>query len=407
MAIKEKHSTQRTVSKMSYEENKPKAFERNSTVESSYRVYENDKVGICYSIGEISDEEGFARAQADPERARPYPFTPDAGGERARDKTESVVTDRELMDMAKEYMDYVLEKYPQYTFAASFTSEQQCDTLTSDLGTNYKNSDACIGATVRFKHKDSRDIMDGGFGYNMRTPDDGSVFRYMADQVLGNYETIAEIPEEIIFCLQYYSMTGGLAGELNAENLALGTSRLTGKVGEKVFSEDFTLEHDATDKEAWFTRFWDGEGCVIEGDKLALIENGVIKTGYSDKRVAKKYGVPHTKTAGHNYMDVPSPGGMNLRIRRSDKTLGELLGGRPAVIPMNATSSGVDVKGDMSMVVNTSLLWDGERVVGRLPEFRVTMNFFDLFGKDYIGVGADEMPLFHDKAILIKAYQVG
>ena len=89
MAIKEKHSTRRTVSKMSYEENKPKAFERTNSVESSYRVYEDGKVGICYNIGEISDAEGFARDQADPERARPYPFTPEAGGTRKRDKSES------------------------------------------------------------------------------------------------------------------------------------------------------------------------------------------------------------------------------------------------------------------------------------------------------------------------------
>ena len=141
---------------------------------------------------------------------------------------------------------------------------------------------------------------------------------------------------------------------------------------------------------------------MLPDDKLMLIENGVIKTGYSDKRVAQKYGVPYTKSAGHNYQDLPSPGGMSLRIRRSDKTINELLAGRPAIIPLNATTSQMDPKGGMSMVVNTSLLWDGERVVGRLPEFRASMNFFNVFGREYIGVGSDDMPLFNDKAILIR-----
>ena len=406
MTIKEKHSNRRTVSKMSYEENKPKAFERTGSVESSYRVYDGEKVGICYSIGEISDEEGFARAQADPERARPYPFTPEAGGERKRDKSESTVTDRELMDVAGEYMQYIIEKYPQFTFSGNFTTERCSYSLESDLGTNFEEADACFGAGVMFKHKDSRDIIDGSFGFNMRTLDDGEVFRTMADLYLGQYETPAEVPEEILLCIQYYSLTGTIADELNAETLALGTSHLTGKVREQVFSEDFTLEHDVTDKEAWFGRFWDGEGCVIEGDKLVLIENGVIKTGYSDKRVAKKYGVPHTKSAGHNYSDLPYPGGLNLRIRRSDKTIRELMAGRPAIIPLNCTGSPMDNKGNMSMIINSSLLWDGERVVGRLPEFRVNMNFFDVLGKDYIGVGSDDSPFYHDKVILLKAYRV-
>ncbi|MBR7019530.1 MAG: hypothetical protein IKI15_00565 [Lachnospiraceae bacterium] len=406
MAIKEKHSTRRTLSKMSYEENKPKAFERTNSVESSYRVYEDGKVGICYNIGEISDEEGFARAQADPERARPYPFTPEAGGTRKRDKSESSISDRELMTFAREYMDYVLEKYPLFTFSGNFTTESVRNTLTSDLGTDFEESDACFGAGIMFKHKDSRDIVDGGFGFNMRALDDGTVFRTMADLYLGQYETVAEVPEEILLCLQYYSLTGALAEELNAEQLALGTSRLTGKIGEKVFSEDFTLEHDVSDKEAWFSRFWDGEGCVLPEDKLVLIENGVVRTGYSDKRVAQKYGVEHTRTAGHNYSDLPYPGGLNLRIRRSDKTILELMAGRPAIIPMNCTGSPADSKGDMSMIVNSSLLWDGERVLGRLPEFRVKMNFFDMLGRDYIGVGSDDSPFFHDKVILLKGYRV-
>ncbi|MBO4653644.1 MAG: hypothetical protein J5649_10055 [Lachnospiraceae bacterium] len=406
MTIKEKHSNRRTVSKMSYEENKPMAFERTGSVESSYRVYDGEKVGICYSIGEISDEEGFARAQADPERARPYPFTPETGGERKRDKSESTVTDRELMDVAGEYMQYIIEKYPQFTFSGNFTTERCRYALTSDLGTDFEEADACFGAGIMFKHKDSRDIIDGSFGFNMRTLDDGEVFRTMADLYLGQYETPAEVPEEILLCIQYYSLTGTISDELNAETLALGTSHLTGKVGEQVFSEDFTLEHDVTDKEAWFGRFWDGEGCVIEGDKLVLIENGVIKTGFSDKRVAKKYGVPHTKSAGHNYSDLPYPGGLNLRIRRSDKTIRELMAGRPAIIPLNCTGSPMDNKGNMSMIINTSLLWDGERVVGRLPEFRVNMNFFDVLGKDYIGVGSDDSPFYHDKVILLKGYRV-
>lgn len=406
MAVKEKHSTHRIISTMAYEENKPKAFERVNTVESSYRVYEDGKVGIRYNIGEISDEEGFARAQADPERARPYPFTPEAGGERSRDKRECEVSDRELMDLAGEYMGYILEKYPQFTFSGSFSEERCKFSLNNDLGTDYSENDATFGARIMFKHKDSRDIMDGGFGFNMRKPDDGSVFRTMADLYLGQYETIAEIPDEVILCMQYYSLVGGLAEELNAENLALGTSRLTGKVGEKVFSEEFTLEHDLTDKEAWFSRFWDGEGCVLPDDKLVLIENGVIKTGFADKRVAQKYGVPHTKTAGHNYGDTPFPGGLNLRIRRSDKTIKELLGGRFAVIPMNWTGSPMDSKGELTIAISTSLLWDGERILGRLPEFRVSMNFYDVFGREYIGVGSDDSPLYHDKVILIKTNKV-
>ena len=406
MAIREKHSARRRESRITFEENKPKAFEHINSVESSYRVYENDKVGIFYSIGEIDDEEGFARAQADPERARPYPFTPESGGVRKRDKSECEFTDRELLATAEEYMKYLTDNYPQFTFSGSVGTEWLEQSLKNDLGIDYVNTDASAGVGFNFKHKDSTDLRDGGFAFNVRKFDDGTIFRSMADLYLGNYETVAEIPEEIIIVMQYYSLTGGIMSELNAESLTLGSSRLTGKVGEKVFSEDFTLEHDTSDQEAWFTRFWDGEGCVIPEEKLVLIENGVIKTGISDKRVAKKYNVPHTKSAGHNYGDLPYVGGLNLRIRRSEKTMKELLAGRRAIIPMNATGSPIDSNGDVSLLVSTSLLWDGDRVLGRLPEFRVKANIFTLLGKDYIGVGSDDMKAFNDKAILLRMERV-
>ena len=68
--------------------------------------------------------------------------------------------------------------------------------------------------------------------------------------------------------------------------------------------------------------------------------------------------------------------------------------------------AGMDANGDMSLLVNTSLLWDGERVIGRLPQFRVKANFFDLFGKNFIGVGSDDVKAFNDKAILLRMERV-
>ncbi|MBO4668755.1 MAG: hypothetical protein J5648_02125 [Lachnospiraceae bacterium] len=403
--IFEKQSSHEIQSSITYEENKPKAFDRSNTVENSYRVYEDGKVGIFYRAGHIDDAEGFRLATADPERLRPYPFMPEAGGKRDRSKVESTFTDREVMETAEKYMKYLTENYPQFTFAGGVDTRWCCQTLTNDLGTDYSNTDFAVGVGFRFKHKDSLEMIDGGFSFNLRKMDDGTVFREMADLYLSNYEKEAEIPDEIIIDEQYYGLLGILSSELNAENLALGASRLSGKVGEKIFADDFTLEHDMTDKEAWFTRFWDGEGCVLPEEKLVLIENGVIKTGYSDKRVADKYNVPHTRTAYHNYTDLPGPGGLNLRIKRSEKTVKELLNGRPAVIPLQFTGSDMDANGDMTVVISKALLWDGDKVLGHLPEFRVKANFIDIFGKDFLGVGSDD-PIYHDKQILYRVHRV-
>lgn len=53
------------------------------------------------------------------------------------------------------------------------------------------------------------------------------------------------------------------------------------------------------------------------------------------------------------------------------------------------------------MPVQLGYLCDGERLLGRLPEFTLVSNLFDMFGEDFIGVGCDN-PVFHDKSILVR-----
>jgi len=55
--------------------------------------------------------------------------------------------------------------------------------------------------------------------------------------------------------------------------------------------------------------------------------------------------------------------------------------------------------GDYTMPVHTSLLFDGEKVLGKLPPFTMVSSMFDMFGKDFIGVGSDK-PIYNDKQIL-------
>ena len=47
------------------------------------------------------------------------------------------------------------------------------------------------------------------------------------------------------------------------------------------------------------------------------------------------------------------------------------------------------------------MLCDGERFIGRLPEFTLRGTIYDMYGKSFIGVSSDK-PIFNDKTILMK-----
>lgn len=399
--MKEKYVAEFTSSEVKFEENKLLSFQKRSTLTTSYRVHRDDKVGIHCQVGEISEEEGFAIAEENlKERPRPYPFELETG-KRSRDKTEKQFTDRELLELAKECMEYLCEKYPRFVFSANFVQSKRTDTCINDKGMEYSNTDCAVNANITFKHVESKDISDGGFGMGSRSFDKETFCR-MADNYLANYEVEVELPEEIIIDMQYYSLVGILTAGLNGENLALGTSLLTGKVGEKVFSEDFSFTNDVSDEECWFDPFWDGDGCVTEGDKRTFVDKGVIVSGYADKRTAEKYHVPHTGNGSISFSDIPDPALANVRIVRSEKTVKELLKGRLCVIPVSYCGGGFADNGDYTMPIQCAMLSDGEKILGKLPPFTMVSSMFDMFGKDFIGVGADN-PIFNDKQILFKA----
>lgn len=403
-SICEKRSNLHENTQISYVENKKESFRKMDHMSTSFRVYEDDFVGIFKYEGRISDEIGFAKAKANLNRKRPYPFSLETGV-RSRNKVERVYTDIEVDKFAEQAMEYIKKNYPQYICTLKVNYERAIESQINDLGMDYTNKDACITVNVTFRRKGSLELEDGYYSLSLRDYDE-NIFRKMTDLYLGGFEKEAKLPEEILFDIQYYGILYNLTRELDGERLAQNASLLNGKIGEKIFHDDFTVFHDLTDEECWFNPFWDGDGCVINGDKLLLIDHGKILTGYADKRAAKKYQIPHTKTASVSYSDIPGCGGINGRIVRSDKTIKDLLNGRTCVIPMMHTTSGYNEKGDQTMVVNTSLLFDGEKVLGRLPEFKVSSNLFDVFGKDYIGVGSDNPIIYNDKQLLYRAHLI-
>ena len=398
--MKEKYIFEGKISSVSYRDNELFSFDRNNYQFASYRIYQKEQAGIYFQKGLISDEEGFARARENLViRPRPYPFTLESG-KRSRDKTERILTDKEIMELSKDCMQYVCDKYPQFTFASDFGQHRTYTRWTNDNGMDYSNTDCAITANLFFKHKECKDISDGSCGLGMRNFN-REKFMQMADNYLENYEKELELSEDIIIDMQYYSLLGMLCESLDGENLTLGTSLLADRVGEKVFSEEFTLLHDVSDEECWFNQFWDGDGCVLENDKLVLIDKGRIVTGFADKKTAKKYNIPHTRTAHYDYADLPGSGGLNLRIRRSNKTIKELLKGRLCVIPVEWGGGGFADNGDYTMPIQCAMLSDGEKILGKLPPFTMVSNLFDMFGKDFIGVGADN-PIYNDKQMLFR-----
>ena len=85
--MKEKYTYTECCSTVYFEENKIVSFQKNDMVEYSFRVLKDGKIGIHFQVGEMDDATGYALAEENLIRNRPYPYDLETGC-RKRDKTE-------------------------------------------------------------------------------------------------------------------------------------------------------------------------------------------------------------------------------------------------------------------------------------------------------------------------------
>jgi len=109
--------------------------------------------------------------------------------------------------------------------------------------------------------------------------------------------------------------TGRMASAFSVD---AGFSFLTGKMGQKVCSEQLTVCDDATMPGAYGSYAFDSEGLPTR--RTAIIEKGVLKSYLHNSATAKKFGVESTANAG-----LVAPHAFNLTVDAGTRSVDELI----------------------------------------------------------------------------------
>jgi PmbA protein len=108
------------------------------------------------------------------------------------------------------------------------------------------------------------------------------------------------------------SLVSHLASAANGAAIARKTSILKDKMGEKLFADGVRIVDDPLRKRGLRSRPFDGEG--VAGKKLALVEDGVLRSWLLDCATARELGLVTTGHAQRGVSSVPSPGASNLHL---------------------------------------------------------------------------------------------
>ena len=108
------------------------------------------------------------------------------------------------------------------------------------------------------------------------------------------------------------TLVSHLAGAVNGASVARKTSFLRDKMGAKLFADGIRIIDDPLRKRGLRSRPFDGEG--VAGKKLALVEDGVLRSWLLDCATARELNLTTTGHAQRGTSSTPSPGPSNLHM---------------------------------------------------------------------------------------------
>ncbi|MDD3783337.1 MAG: metallopeptidase TldD-related protein [Limnochordia bacterium] len=353
------------------------------------RVYQDGKIGIAGVVGDAPEDVLLQGTMQNLNAgiAYPYPLTQNLKDHRCYN--EQPMSSQELLEQAEGVLQILQKDYPDFAFSESISSIEQIVQMRNSEGLDLEYKDAVFALSLILKERATANLFDGALFCLTRNFDPDKFWDFNRS-FLEAYRNKVELPEGDVLPVFMWDLSvlqSFLGRALHGERFARGSSLFSGKLGEQLFAEKVTIELNR-DPATRIKPFFDTEGVVIPNDRLALVENGRLTAVLADKKTADTYGLAHTGAATGDYDDPPTIDGAHggsLSFKTDSEDIAAVLQGRPAVFALLCSGGDFTADGSFATPVQVSFLFDGERLVGKLPEFAVRSNLFRMLGEDYIG----------------------
>ncbi len=176
------------------------------------------------------------------------------------------------------------------------------------------------------------------------------------------------------------SLIGHLAGAINGNAVARGSSFLRDKMGETLFPAGVNIIDDARLARGIRSKPFDGEG-VVTG-RLAVVEDGKLSSWLLDSASARQLDLATTGHAGRGTSSPPSPGATNLYLEAGPSSRDDMLGAiKSGLYVTDLMGFGVNgVTGDYSQGAAGFRIEDGA-LTYPVSEITIAGNLLDMFAR--------------------------
>lgn len=391
--IKEKYTDRYQETTLNIVQSRVESVRKKDIVKTGLRLYRDGNIGVSGAIGSYSEAELENRAKEALSLGIPYGFEASGDKEERVEMCPEIIKDSDFPAEMDAVLTQLREQQPNFSFSNKIRLAERETALKNDRGLDLLFKDRFISVELFIKDKKSANLIDAFAGYHGRNYDRQEYLR-LANDICNAFQNPVELPKGTKLPVVFNSSNPlpllQFIKDLNGQTFATGSSLLSGKAGEKVFSDRFTL-YQSLDPNDSLEPFFDAEGVVNTGYRYALIDKGQVVTPYTDKKTAAQFGLPLTGSARAEYDGVPTVSYLHFKVGESNKTVKELLQGQMAIFVLLASGGDFTSSGDFATPVQVAYLFDGEKFIGKLPELQLSSNVFAMFGPDFVGVGKDTL----------------
>lgn len=354
------------------------------SVQTTVRAYDNGYIGVAGKSGEADVSELEKRAVNALNEKMPYVAPIEIKESIKIDTGKEIIKKSELMKEGEKLISELSSDNQDFIISGKTVLQDSTTTLSSgDKKYECRGSD--IATYFVLKERTSASIMDEIY--------EVSGDKFEAEKIRADVKTLADaykntvdqLKEDYITVIADSSECQYILKELNVQSYASGSSLLSGKLGEKVFSDKFTLYCEKDPCKSAGAVFFDGEGVVNEDYKAYFVKDGVMKHLLTTRQSAARYETENCGTAVAPFAALPSEGMNGLKVAATADNVNDILKGEKAVFISMTSGGDMTASGDIALPVQTAYIYENGKLKGRLPEFTVAVNVFDMLGKDFLG----------------------
>ena len=365
------------------------SFREIERTSGTVRVYENGCVGVAGCLGEPNEAELTEKAKEALRFSIPYPCRLEGPLDMAILREEEIIPVPDLIPTMQEFLSRLGEACPKFAFSNKIMLEYDRSEYTNSAGRRLVSAGGAISLALIAQNRGSCNLFDTLLEWSGDRFDPDALIAQFKKEYEAFFKPASLAPGRYPVVAAPSGLFGTFFPHFTGDMYAAGASLLSGKLGQKVFSEKLSLRDDRNSATAPGACFFDAEGCTAPDLRPTLIENGVLRALLTTKKSAEQYGLPNFGSASADYDEVPQIGFNRFYPDATAKTLGELVPGK-AIYVVVASGGDTTPDGHFATPVQMAYLIEDGEPVGRLPELSISGSFFDMLGKDYIGAVHDE-----------------